>query len=200
MTITYNSTYTVSRSDYSEITTAVPTSSTYIPFNETSTTERVETIFVYRASLAAHPVIRTLKQDEISTGVPVATTASASPLTLTSVAPSATSERGTSNQEGLSSGTKAGIGIGVALGVCALVSLCLFFLYRSRKRKTTRGENSPGWRTPELSNKPMEVKELSDDTMGVKELSNDAIKAQELPSNPRPEVNKHQTVAQGRDE
>ncbi|KAL8924707.1 MAG: hypothetical protein Q9208_003897 [Pyrenodesmia sp. 3 TL-2023] len=177
------------------MSTAGPTSTTEVSFNTTSTTERVETVFVYSGALGANPIVVTTQEDKMSTGVPVASTTSVNALTLTSVAPPAASEQGTSNKEALSSGAKAGIGVGVASGVCALASLGLFLLYRSRKRKAMRSESSPGWQKPELSNKPMEAKELGDNTREVKELSNDAMEAQELPSSPRPEVSAHRIVA-----
>ncbi len=105
--------------------------------------------------------------------------------------PLAASEQKPSEQEGLSSGAKAGIGVGVPLGICALVLLGFLFFRRSRKRKSTGDEGTPGWRTPELSNEPMEVKELSDDARRVQELGNDAVETSELQSGPRAERADH---------
>lgn len=112
----------------------------------------------------------------------------------TIVTPPAANQQSTSDQESLSSGAEAGIGVGVPLGVCALVLVGFLFFRRSRKRKSTRDEGTPGWRTPELSNEPMEVKELSDVTRRVQELSNDAMETPGLPTGPRPERAEHYAI------
>lgn len=153
----------------------------------TYVTERVETIFVYSGTLAAKPIIVTFKENQVSTGAVAATSATSSPQI--SVGPSSSSELGVSDQERLSAGAKAGVGVGVAVGACTLALLACFFLYRSRKRKTTHAESTPGWRTPELSGNPMGAKELHNDAMTVKEMSNDTMTPQELPSTLRPRVN-----------
>ena len=180
MTLTYNSTWTKTTYASTTVSSAGSTSTNYAFSNTTTVTERAETVFVYTGVLAAKPVIVAFKENEISTGVLAASTTSPSPAPFeptASVASSPTSEQG-----GLPSGAKAGIGVGVVLGVCALVSLG-FVLYRSRKRKITRGGSTPGWGTPELSNKPVEVKELS----------NDAMRTLELPGSPGPELDEHHT-------
>ena len=182
MTITYNSTWTATTSAYSTMYPGGSTSSGYVPSTKTSVYETTQTIFVYAGTRVAKPIILHYIQDESSESLPTTSTNSDSPLTPTSsnsvsYRPPTIDTPSATQQKGLSSGAKAGIGVGVVLGVCALLLLG-FLLYRLRKRRTTRGGSTPRPRTPELSNEPMEVKELSNDTM----------RASELPSSPRPEM------------
>lgn len=156
---------------------------------------RTETIFVYTGMLAADPVIVQLKDNEIPSSVTLASTTNANSSMLissktsttgptSSVASSPSSEQGI-----LSSGVKAGIGVGVALGVCAIVALG-YLTYRLRKHRTAGDVSTSAWERPELSNKPMETEELS----------NDAMKAHELPDSSRQELSGHHAVAEGHDQ
>jgi len=157
--------------------------------------ERTETIFVYTGMLAANPVIVQLKDNEIPSSVTLASTTNANSTMLISSKTSTTGPTSSvaslpSSEQGiLSSGVKAGIGVGVALGVCAIVALS-FLTYRLRKRRTAGDVSTSGWERPELSNKPIETKELS----------NDAMKAHELPDSSRQELNGHHAVAEGHDQ
>ena len=187
------------------MTTAGSTVTSAFDLNILYVSEVTETIFVYTGELAADPIIAILTGDESPSSVTLASTTSANSSMLTSSktsitgpTPSKTSIAGpipsvatspSEKQGTLSSGAKAGIGVGVALGVCAMVALG-FLIYRSRKRKATGDRSTSGTERPKRNNKQMEPAELS----------NDAMRNRELPDNSRQELEEHHAVAEAHDQ
>ena len=173
------------------MTTAGSTVTSVIFLNSSFVSEVTETIYIYKGSFAAEPITLVFEDVEISSSVTLASTTSANSSMLTSsqtsitgpipsVAASPSVKQGT-----LSSGAKAGIGVGVALGVCAMVALG-FLIYRSRKRKTAGGKSTSGGERPKSNNMQMQTAELS----------YDAMRDRELPDSSRQELEEHHAVAE----
>ena len=164
------------------MTTAGSTVTSIVSLNSSSISEVTETIFVYAGIAAANPIIAVFQSDEFPSSVTLASTTSANSSMLVTSSPSG-------EQGALSSGTKAGIGIGVALGVCAMVALG-FLIYRSRKRKTAGERSTSGGERPTSNNEQTKPEELS----------NDAMRDHELPDSSRQELEVRHAVAEAHDQ
>ena len=195
----YNLTTPTVSYEYPVVTTAGSTVTGVTSRNISSVSEVTETIFVYKGTLAANPIIAVFNGDEFPSSVTLASTISANSSMLTSIlttsktsiagpTPSVTSSP--SGEQGiLSSKAKAGIGVGVVLGVCAMLALSFLF-YRSRKRKKPGDRSTSGGERPISNN--MQMKTV--------ELSNDAMRDYELPDSSRQELEEHHAVAEAHDQ
>lgn len=159
LSLTYNTTSTYATSNCSFVSaSSYATCSTY---NTTSLVSVTSTTYAYGASFQAAPIIVHQKSGDIPVQTPALTTTSTLPPTGTGSQASETSPLSptTSHQGGLSTSAKAGIGVGVPLGVCVIVAL-LFMLYLRRKQNASTGQ----WDQAELSNESVEPKELSNES------------------------------------
>lgn len=98
----------------------------------------------------AKPVIWTKNSGNSSTAS-TSTNASTDPQSTTSSTPSPESTAGTkaSGSSGLSQGAKIGVGVGVALGILALIAAAAgFFMLRRRRNMTTRQPGTQSLTTP----------------------------------------------------
>jgi len=75
-----------------------------------------------------------------------------------------------SESDGIPTGVKAGVGVGISLGFLALAAVG-YLLYRRYRRKAAATDGCvQDWNTPELSDQTKEAKELNDDSAVAREL------------------------------
>jgi hypothetical protein len=176
-TLTYNLTMYTSTGSYVTVSDSTATSLSATWWNTTSVTMTAETVYFKSGVLEASPFIVRFKEADFQTSS-ADLTAPTSQSTATSSGAAATETH--TKHSGLSTGAKAGIGVGAALGALLLVGVG-FAIFWLRKKKTRRNHekatetpvwnsevdhaSTPGelptkWSTAELHAQPMPPKEL----------------------------------------
>lgn len=114
-------------------------------WNTSEVTATAETVFVVEGTFEAEPFIVRFKEADFQTN----STASTLPTNQSTATPAdATSADIDSINKGLSSGAKAGIGVGATLGALFLVATGLAVFWFRKKRKGSNDEkavNTPAW-------------------------------------------------------
>jgi hypothetical protein len=176
-TLSYNTTIYTTTSSYITISDATATSSSRTWWSTTIVTTSTETVFFKSGVLEAGPLIVRFKEGDFQT--------TSAPLTSSTGQVVATPAEATRTEthvkdSGLTTGAKAGIGVGAALGVLLLVTigLAIFWLRKKKRRHDEKamaapvrrnseavnalapGELPTKWSTAELHAQPMPPKEL----------------------------------------
>jgi len=149
MTLSYNKTIYTSIDSFVTLSEASATerpSYTWTSWNTTSITTTAETVFFKLGTLEAEPLIVRFKKADFQTSSSTASTPSIGQSTATSTEAAATTETSVNIKDiGLTSGAKAGIRVGAALGALLLVTVGLaVFWLRKKKRKNNHGEKDIG--------------------------------------------------------
>jgi hypothetical protein len=173
-TLSYNSTIYTTTGTWTTATDSA--SSSFVRWNTTSVTMTAETVFFKDGTAKAEPFVVRFKEADFPTSS-AASTSSTIQSTATSSETAATETRIINS--GLSTGAKAGIGVGACLGVVLLVAigLAMFWLRRKKRRNDEKSTVTPVWNsetdnahapselptkwsTAELHAQPMPPKEL----------------------------------------
>jgi hypothetical protein len=170
--------YTSTWSSISASDAAATESPSWTTWNTTSVTATAETVFFKLGTLEAEPFVVRFKEADFQTSSnTVSTSRGTAPASETAVATTETNVK----DPGLTTGAKAGIGVGATLGTLLLVAVGLaIFWFRKKRRMSSNNEKvlgrpewnfegdaaqAPGelptkWSTAELHAQPMPPKEL----------------------------------------
>jgi hypothetical protein len=180
-TFSYSSKFSTTTGSYITFSQSGTATSTYSEWDTTSATTTAETVFIKFGTLEAKPYVVRFRESDLQTNINSTFSSTSSPTGQTSATGSGNVTTGNDlTSPGLTTGAKAGIGVGAALGALFLVAigLAVFWIRKKKIKKNdekTRGtplwnaeandvqaprELPTKWSTAELHAQPMPPKEL----------------------------------------